>query len=152
MLIVYGSSPCSNFSKSHGLLATHNMAFRSLASTPIIFSQHSISLSFSQPHISYILFQVPPPHIYLLHNSAAQLVACNPKTFHATCLLLSILYSMHTFPVCNMRFAQFINNFQHTNLYTGVTATCLSIAKGAQSLPLRAIFFGPSSCAVHKHY
>jgi hypothetical protein len=149
---VHSSDPCSNFSKSLGLLVTHNMAFRSLASTLIIFSKYSISLSFSQPYISYSLFQVPPPHTYLLHNSAAQLVACNPKTYHATCLLLSISRLMHTFPVCNMRLTQSINNFKQTYLYTGVTVTCLSIAKSAQSFSLRAIFFVPSPCAVHKHY
>jgi hypothetical protein len=107
------------------------MAFRSLASTPINFSQYSISLSLSHPHISYSLFQVPPPHIYLLYNSAAQLVAFNPKTYHATYLLLSVPHLMHIFPACNMRFTQQINNFQHADLYTGVTATCLSIAKSA---------------------
>jgi hypothetical protein len=120
MLIVYGSGPCSNFSKLHCLLATHNMPFRSLASTLIIFSQYSFSLSFSQTYISYSIFQVPPPHIYMLHNSAAQLVACNPKTYHSPCLLLSIPHLMHIFPACNTRFTQFVNNFQHTNLYTGV--------------------------------
>lgn len=120
MLIVFGSDPCSNFSKSHGLLATHNMASRSLASTLTIFTQYSTSLSFSQPYISYSLFQVPPPHMYLLHKSAAQLVACNTERYHATCLLLSIPHLMHIFPVCNMRFTKFINHFQHTSLYTGV--------------------------------
>jgi len=152
MFIVYGSGPCSNFSKSHDLLATHNMAFRSLASSLVIFSQYSFSLSFSQPYISYSLFQVPPPHIYLLHNSTAQLVSCNTERYHANSLLLSIPHLMRIFHVCNMRLTQFINHFRHTSLYTGVTVTCLYIGKSSQSFSLLAIFFGPSPCALHKHY
>jgi hypothetical protein len=146
MLIVYG---WGHFFKP--LKNTHNMAFRSLASTLIIFSQYNISLSFSQPYISCSPYQIPSPHFHLLHNSASQLVACSPKTFHGTCLLLSIAHLMRKFPYItwDSHNSSIISNIR--TIILGATITCLSETKIAQSLSLRSVFFGPSPCAVQKH-